>query len=56
MLGINVFDAGPHIERLVIVLELFGGVERLALAERPLAFGAALGETGGRHSAVSFME
>jgi hypothetical protein len=40
LLRIQVDDAGAHIERVVVLLELFVRVERLAVAERPLAFAA----------------
>ena len=49
-------DSVAHVERVVILLELLVGVERLALTERPLAFAATLGGAGGRHSAISFVE
>ena len=38
--GVDVLDAGPHVERVVVLLGLLVGVERLAVAERPLAFAA----------------
>ena len=36
LLGVDVEDAGTHIQRVVILLELLIGVERLAIAELPL--------------------
>ena len=44
--GVDVLDAGAHVERVVVLLGLFVGVERLAVAERPLAFAAALAAAG----------
>ena len=38
--GVDVLDAFPHVEREIVLLGLFVGVERLAIAERPLAFAA----------------
>ena len=43
--GVDVFDAGPNVERVVVLLGLFVGVERLAIAQRPLAFASPLGGT-----------
>ena len=43
---VDVLDAGPHVEGGVVLLVLFVGVQRLAVAERPLAFTAMLGGTG----------
>ena len=40
-LGVDVLDPGPHVERVVVLLELLVGVQRLAVAERPLALTAA---------------
>ena len=39
-LGVDVLDARPHVERVVVLLGLLVGVERLAVAERPLALAA----------------
>ena len=38
--GVDVLDAGPDVERVVVLLGLLVGVERLAVAERPLALAA----------------
>ena len=54
--GVVIEDSVAHIERVVILLELLVGVQRLAVAKRPLAFAAAFGGAGGRHSAFSFVE
>ena len=44
VLGVDVLDAVPHVERIVVLLGLLVGVERLAVAECPLALTAgALG-------------
>ncbi len=40
--GVDVLDPFPHIERGVIELQLFIGVERLPVPERPLALAAGL--------------
>ena len=40
ILGVDVLDARPHVERVVVLLGLLVGVERLAVAERPLALAA----------------
>ncbi len=37
LLGVDVEDAGAHVQRVVVLLELLIRVERLAVAERPLA-------------------
>ena len=52
--GVVVEDSVADVERVVILLELLVGVERLALTQRPLAL--ALGGAGGRHAAISFVE
>ena len=44
-LGIHVLDARPDVERVVVLLGLLVGVQRLPIAERPLAL--ALGALGG---------
>ena len=36
-LGVDVLDPGPDVERVVVLLGLLVGVQRLAVAERPLA-------------------
>ena len=41
--GVDVLDAGPDVERVVVLLGLLVGVERLAEAERPLALAALAG-------------
>ena len=46
LLGVDVLDAGAHVERVVVLLELLVGVERLAIAERPLAFALAFRRRG----------
>ena len=38
--GVDVLDPGPDVERVVVLLGLLVGVERLAVAERPLALAA----------------
>jgi hypothetical protein len=43
---VDVLDASPHIERVVVLLDLLIGVEGLAVAEFPLAFALALGRAG----------
>ena len=48
LLGVDVDDARAHIERVVVLLELFVGVQRLALAEGPLALTARFGRGLGR--------
>ncbi len=40
LLGVDVEDARPHVERVVVLLELLVRVERLAVAERPLPLAA----------------
>ena len=40
LLRVDVDDAAAHVQRVVVLLELFVGVERLAVAERPLALAA----------------
>ena len=40
LLGVDVDDAGPHVQGVVVLLELLVRVERLAIAERPLALAA----------------
>src|SRR5690606_20028062 len=42
VLGVGVDDAIAHVERVVFLLELLVGVERVPFAERPLPFGAGL--------------
>ncbi|SKU15766.1 Uncharacterised protein [Mycobacteroides abscessus subsp. abscessus] len=42
LLGVNGFDALAHIERMVVLLDLLVGVERLELAQGPLALTALL--------------
>jgi hypothetical protein len=37
LLAVDVLDAGPHVEGVVLLLEALVGVERLGLAEGPLA-------------------
>ncbi len=50
LLGVDVEDAGPHVQGVVILLELFVRVEWLAIAECPLALAAgALDRLGGGH-------
>ncbi len=56
--GVDVLDAGPDVERVVVLLGLLVGVQRLAVAERPLALAAlgpgaarAAGTGGGRAAA-----
>ena len=44
-LRVDVLDAGPNVERVVVLLGLLVGVERLAVTEGPLTFGATLGGT-----------
>ncbi len=39
-LGVDVEDAGPHVERVVVLLGLLVLVQRLGVAERPLTLGA----------------
>jgi hypothetical protein len=48
---VGVRDSCPHIQGIVVLLELFVGVERLAMAERPLPFVARLSGLG--HGAPS---
>src|SRR3546814_13744153 len=43
LLGVDVLDAGPNVERVVVLLGLLVGVVRLAVTEGPLTFGATLG-------------
>ncbi|CAB4913183.1 unannotated protein [freshwater metagenome] len=43
LLRVDVLDAGAHVERVVVLLGLLVGVERLSIAQSPLAFGATLG-------------
>ena len=46
-LGVDVLDPGADVEPVVVLLDLLVGVERLAVAERPLALAAlALGRLG----------
>ena len=42
LLGVDVLDAGTHVEAVVLGLERLVLVERLGLAQRPLALGAGL--------------
>jgi hypothetical protein len=44
---VDVLDAGAHVERVVVLLGLLVGVERLAVPERPLALAALLARTSG---------
>ncbi len=46
-LGVDALDPGPDVERVVVLLELLVRVQRLAVAECPLAL-AALGAGAGR--------
>ena len=48
LLGVDVLDAGANVERVVVLLGLLVGVQRLAVTERPLALGATLAATGAR--------
>src|SRR5690606_28143437 len=41
VLGVDVLDPGPDVERVVVLLGLLVRVERFPIAERPLALGAA---------------
>ncbi len=43
LLGIDLLDAGPHVERVLHLLELLVGVEGFAVAQSPLAVVAGLG-------------
>ena len=42
LLGVDVLDPGPDVERVVVLLDLLVGVLRFAVAERPLTFCPAL--------------
>ena len=44
--GVDVLDARPHVERVVVLLGLLVLVQRLAVAQRPLALGLALAGRG----------
>ncbi len=44
---VDVLDAGSHVERVVVLLGLLVGVERLAVSERPLALTLAGPGAGG---------
>ena len=39
-MGVDVLDPGPDVERVVVLLGLLVGVQRLAVAERPLTLAA----------------
>jgi hypothetical protein len=57
LLGVDVQDAGAHVQRVVILLELLVGVERLAIAELPLALATrALDRLCGGHEFGSLLE
>ena len=49
--GVDVLDARPHVQRVVVLLGLLVRVERLAVAERPLALAPGLARTGGGRGA-----
>src|SRR6202167_3439359 len=53
LFGIDIFDAIPHIERRIVMLDLLGVIERLAISQRPLALTASLDGTGYGHSGFS---
>ena len=44
---VDVLDARPHVERVVVLLGLLVGVQRLVVAERPLALAALLARAPG---------
>ena len=50
-LGVDVEDAAPHVQRVVVLLHAFVDVERLAHAEGPLALAARLAAVGVRRRA-----
>ncbi len=57
--GVDVLDAVAHVERVVVLLDLLVRVERLAIAQLPLAFALALRRALGRglcHGCGSFVE
>ena len=54
LLGVHIFDAFPYLERGTCLLELFVGIERLAIPQRPLALISGFCRAGCGHSAVSF--
>ena len=57
LLGVDVDDAGAHVQRVVVLLELLVGVERLAIAELPLALATrALDGLCSGHWCGSFVE
>ena len=53
--GVDVLDARPHVERVVVLLDLLVGVERLAVAQRPLALAAGAWRVGRWSSEVSLL-
>src|SRR6202040_1544207 len=53
---VDVFDAGPHIERCVIMLHPLAVIKRLTLSQRPLALAASLGGTCCGHLRVLLRE
>ncbi|SKY31319.1 Uncharacterised protein [Mycobacteroides abscessus subsp. abscessus] len=55
LLGVDVLDAGTHVERVVVLLDLLVGVQRLAIPELPLALRATLGRAGLASGAVAVL-
>jgi hypothetical protein len=51
-LGVDVLDARPHVQRVVVLLELLVGVQRLSVAECPLALSALRPGPGGARGAA----
>ncbi len=52
---VDVLDPGAHMERVIVLLDLLGGVERLAVAEGPLSL-ASYGGCGCAGHSVPLME
>ena len=51
--GVDVLDPGPDVEPVVVLLDLLVGVERLAVAHRPLPGPGGAAPPGGRVGSVS---